>query len=161
MIQEIREMFHEGILEEAAKRHGASMDQVRFLKDAENYVYEFGKDNKPCILKITHTIRRHPDYIMGELEWLNYLADRGLNVSRAVPSAKGNLMESIPADKGHFLAIAYEKAQALGKTVGEKDWNESFFQTWGKYVGRMHSLTKQYQWSHPAYKRRNGMKKIN
>ncbi|MFD1394693.1 phosphotransferase enzyme family protein [Kroppenstedtia eburnea] len=151
MKQEIRDLFNESILTETAERYGVLKDQVHFLKDAENYVYEFEKDNRPYILRITHTIRRQPDYIMGELEWLNYLADHGLNVSRAVPSAKGNLIESIPADIGQFLAVAYEKAP--GNIVGEEDWNESFFQTWGQYVGRMHSLTKEYRLSHPAYKR--------
>ncbi|WP_142505285.1 phosphotransferase enzyme family protein [Melghirimyces algeriensis] len=151
MKQEIRDLFHKGILSEAAKRHGVSVEQVRFVKDAENYVYEFERNQQPLILRITHTIRRNPNYIMGELEWLNYLADHGLTVSRAVPSMDGNLIEWIPAKEGRFLAIAYEKAP--GKPIGKEDWNESFFQTWGAYVGRMHSLTKQYTLSNPAYKR--------
>lgn len=136
---------------DTAARYGVSQDQIYFLKDAENYVYEFEKDHRSYILRITHTIRRHPDYIMGELEWLNYLADHGLPVSRAVPSAQGNWIETIPADSGDFLAVVYEKAP--GRIVEAADWNETLFQTWGEYVGRMHALTQGYRLSHPAYKR--------
>ncbi|MFD1428037.1 phosphotransferase enzyme family protein [Kroppenstedtia sanguinis] len=151
MKQEIRDQFNERILTDTAARYGVSQDQIYFLKDAENYVYEFEKDHRSYILRITHTIRRHPDYIMGELEWLNYLADHGLPVSRAVPSAQGNWIETIPADSGDFLAVVYEKAP--GRIVEAADWNETLFQTWGEYVGRMHALTQGYRLSHPAYKR--------
>lgn len=142
MKQEIRDQFNERILTDTAARYGVSQDQIYFLKDAENYVYEFEKDHRSYILRITHTIRRHPDYIMGELEWLNYLADHGLPVSRAVPSAQGNWIETIPADSGDFLAVVYEKAP--GRIVEAADWNETLFQTWGEYVGRMHALTQGY-----------------
>lgn len=70
MHKEIKNIFHEDqVLAEAAMKYGFSNSQVRFLADAENYVYECIKDNQSYILKITHTIRRSSDYIMGEKEF--------------------------------------------------------------------------------------------
>ncbi|MGZ4032825.1 MAG: phosphotransferase enzyme family protein, partial [Tumebacillaceae bacterium] len=149
---EIVALFHEGIVAEAAKRYGVALEDVRFVKDMESYVYEFEQEGKLYILKITHTLRRSPDYLMGEFEWLNYLADQGMTVCRAVPSVEGNLVEQIPTEQGHFLAMTYEKAP--GHQVNSvEEWNAELFRKWGRYIGRMHALTKDYQVSNPAYKR--------
>lgn len=42
----------EKVLAEAAVIYGFKKDRVQFLADAENYVYQFVKDNKSYILKI-------------------------------------------------------------------------------------------------------------
>ncbi len=54
--------------------------------------------------------------------------------------------------------MVYEKAP--GRIVEAADWNETLFQTWGEYVGRMHALTQGYRFSGPAYKRQNRMKMV-
>lgn len=63
-------------------------------------MYEFAKDNESYILKITHTIRRSPDYIMGEMEWLHHLAEGGLSVAKPIPSLNGKDVEEVPDGNG-------------------------------------------------------------
>lgn len=110
--KDIKKIFHEEqVLAEAAARYGFSKDQVRFLADAENYVYECMKDNQPYILKITHTIRRSSDYMMGEMEWLRHLAIGGISVAKPLPSLNGKDVEAVPdGNGGSFLLRVYEKA---------------------------------------------------
>ncbi|MCY8132102.1 phosphotransferase, partial [Bacillus spizizenii] len=153
MHKEIKNIFHEDqVLAEAAMKYGFSNSQVRFLADAENYVYECMKDNQSYILKITHTIRRSSDYIMGEMEWLRHLAEGGLSVAKSLPSLGGKDVEEVPdGNGGSFLLRVYEKAP--GQKVEESDWNETLFYELGRYTGEMHSLTKSYQLSNPAFKR--------
>ncbi|KYD00500.1 phosphotransferase enzyme family protein [Bacillus atrophaeus] len=153
MHKDIKAIFNEDkVLAEAANIYGFERTQVQFLADAENYVYEFIKDEEPYILKITHTIRRSPQYIMGEMEWLHYLAKGGLSVAKPIPSLDGKDVEEVPdGTGGAFLLRAYEKAP--GHKVEEADWNGELFYQLGTYTGEMHRLTKSYQVSNPAYKR--------
>lgn len=151
MRQEILDLYHDGILREAMQLFEADADSAKFLRDSESHVYQVERDGTPYILKITHTLRRTPAYLMGELEWLNYLADNGLRTAHALPSVNGLFVEEIPAAQGHFLAMLYQKAP--GRHVQKDEWHAPFFQTWGAYIGRMHALTKEYRLGNPAWKR--------
>ncbi|MGN7356863.1 phosphotransferase enzyme family protein [Paenibacillus sp. SAF-054] len=151
MIREIEQQFTDEILTEAIKRYDLNQDAVRSLGGYESFVYEYQKNNAFFILKISHTIRRSRDYIRGEIEFLNFLSSRGLAVSNAIPSARGNMFEEIAAENGSFLAISYEKS--LGKEVSDEDWNEALYEKWGEFMGKIHHATKGYEWSNPAFKR--------
>ena len=51
--------------------------------------------DRPIILKLTHSSHRQVPLILGEIDFTNYLADNGVNVSRAIPSLDGNLVETL------------------------------------------------------------------
>ncbi|MGO4076425.1 hypothetical protein AB2981_17305, partial [Staphylococcus aureus] len=65
MHKEVKARYDEQkVLKKAAHLYKFQLDQVTFLADAENYVYEYKAMNgENYILKITHTIRRSPTYI--------------------------------------------------------------------------------------------------
>ncbi|MGE5672930.1 MAG: phosphotransferase enzyme family protein [Mycobacterium leprae] len=152
LIHAIKQRYKESVLQEAAARYGVTADGVKAVGGWESFVYQYNRDGRDYILKITHTIRRSESYLMGELEWLNFLADGGIAVSRAVPSVGGHLVERIADGAEHaWLAMAYEKAP--GHRVTAEDWNEALFVDWGRLVGRIHRLTQSYRLSNPAYKR--------
>jgi Ser/Thr protein kinase RdoA (MazF antagonist) len=152
LIKEIRAQFTDTILHEAAVRFGVTGDLLKSLGGFESFVYEYARGDQSYILKIGHTIRRSEHYIMGELEWLNFLADRGVSVARAIPSENGRLIERVPAADGHaWLVMAYAKAP--GHLVTAEDWNGQFYETLGRLTGQMHRLTKEYRLSNPAFKR--------
>ncbi|MFP3326282.1 hypothetical protein R0K05_24845, partial [Planococcus sp. SIMBA_160] len=69
MHKDVKAIYDESkILDEATHLYGVQRSDIHFIADAENYVYEMKKDGESFILKITHTIRRSPDYILGEME---------------------------------------------------------------------------------------------
>lgn len=151
MHKDIQAIFEEDkVLAKAGEIYGFT--KFQFIADAENYVYEIVKDNQAYILKITHTIRRTPEYILGEMEWLHHLTKGGLSAAKPIPSLNGRDVEEVPDGKGGaFLLRVYEKAP--GRKVEESDWNGSLFYELGKYMGNMHRLTKSYRLSDPKYKR--------
>ncbi|MGB0930956.1 MAG: phosphotransferase enzyme family protein, partial [Chitinophagales bacterium] len=63
----------------------------------------------------------------------------------------GELIETIEAKEGYFLAYAFEKAE--GRLIEVKDWSADLLQEWGRVLGQMHRLTKDYTPSKPSYKR--------
>ena len=149
MITEIAELYDEAVAREACRRFG--FRHWKSLGGFESYVYECRRDGQRYILKITHTLRRTPDYIRGELEFVGCLADRGVPTSSAVESRPGELVEAIDATRGQFLAYAFEKSS--GRSIGASDWGPELFSDWGRLMGRMHSLSKDFRPSDQRFRR--------
>ena len=157
MEPEIKNRYNENILNETIQRFGIAPDKIKLLDGFESYMYEFEKDNHEFILRIGHSRRRTPEMIHGEVDWINYLADGGAGVARAVESAQGNLVEVVPdAKDGAFLATAFVKAKgAVAWTAGfwgDDDW----FMEYGRLLGKLHHLTKSYEpakveWKRPSW----------
>ena len=149
MIPEIAQLFDESVAREAHRRFGFQFGESP--GGFESLVYEGRRDSQRHILKITHTLRRTPEYIRGELEFVGYLADYGVPTYRGVRSQSGVYVEAIEARKGQFLAYALEKLP--GKQIQAEDWNPAMFNAWGRLMGRIHSLAKDFRPSDTAFRR--------
>lgn len=150
MIKEIAELFeiHQGdILNAVADRYGLDATKLAKLGGFESFVYEC----EHLILKITHSIRRTKEYVMGELEFVSFLAENGVSVAYPVPSQRGNLVETIPIEAGYFLIYAFRKSK--GGEPTENQLNADFYEKWGRLTGQIHALTKTFQPSRASYKR--------
>lgn len=153
MLQHFKHLYSDDIRAEAMRRFDFTPVSLEILPDASHsYVYDCLRDDKPYILKVTHTIHRRPHNILGELEFINFLADGGVTVPRAIPSINGNLVETIAAEEGQFIAVAYEKAP--GALVDWREWTPRMFEQWGGLIGKMHAITKSYQPSDESIRRR-------
>ncbi len=142
MEKEIRHRFSEGIAREALNRfHGDCLHEIGGF---ESFMFRFSRDGTDLVLRLSHTLRRTRDMILGEVLWIRYLAKNGVSVADAVPSASGELVEEIPDGAGgSFLATAFRFVQ--GQTPWQYGWNGEFFAGWGELVGRMHRLAGSYR----------------
>lgn len=146
--------FNEDILNEAAARYGIEREKLKFINDFENYIYEYEKNDRQYILRLTHSSHRSENLVNGELDWISYLNANNVNVCKPVLSNNSKLVERIDGNNSYFLATAFEKAP--GEHVDRNNellWNSSIFEKWGQSVGRMHALTKKYIPSQDSYKR--------
>ena len=153
MEDKIRSRFNEQILAEARQRYGLAPNEVAELGGFESFIYSFTKDGADFILRLGHSLRRSPALIQGEVDWINHLAAGGASVAKAVNSAAGNLVELIPDGRGEqFLATAF--VRATGASVYQMEgWTERFMLNYGRLLGKMHALSKQYSPSNPAWRR--------
>lgn len=152
MLKETREMYSDAILHEALRRFEGSKDNCKDLGGFEAFVYEIEIDSKFYILKITHTNRRTSDYIMGELEFVNYLEQNGVPTSKAILSKNGNYAEAIDASiHGQFMAYVFEKAP--GRLSKFEDWTDDIIGEWGRVSGMITRLSKNFTPSKPEFKR--------
>ena len=148
----IKERYNQTILDEALRRYGIEQADIRVLDGFESFIYECDRDSDSLVLRIGHSFRRSEGLVRAEVEWINYLAAGGVSVAKAIPSENGRLVERIDDCKGgYFVAVAFEKAG--GKHLSESEWTTELFETYGKLVGRMHSLTKGYSPSNTDAKR--------
>jgi Ser/Thr protein kinase RdoA (MazF antagonist) len=155
MDQFIRDRYSPAILDEAMRRYDIAPGDIEKGDGFESYIYRFKRNDERFILRITHTYRRTPELIRGEVDWINYLAAGGAGVARAVVSARGELVEEIEdGSGGRFLATAFTFAP--GQTAWKFGWSPALMETYGRLIGRMHALTKDYEpadhgWRRPVW----------
>ncbi len=152
MDPKIASRFNDSILHAAMHCYDIAPDKITLLDGFESFIYEFERADGQFILRIGHSDRRSPALIHGEVDWINYLADAGVTVARAINSTAGELVEPVDdGEGGEFLCTAFVKAP--GGEVKADKLNDRFFRAYGRLLGQMHALTKAYQLRNPAWKR--------
>jgi Ser/Thr protein kinase RdoA (MazF antagonist) len=153
MEEKIHSRFNDQILAEACQRYGIAIEKIEELGGFESFIYGFEKDGAQYVLRLGHSLRRSPDLIRGEVDWIHQLARGGAGAAKAVHSEAGNLVELLPDGQGeHFLATAFEWAQG-GFVSQMGGWTEKFMLNYGHLIGKMHALTKQYTLPNAAWQR--------
>lgn len=146
----------ERIVKEAADSFKATPDRLLRLHDSvkiarshrfvEKSLYQCERDGRVFILRLTHPLYIDFELIPGETNWINYLADGGVRIPRAVPSDRGNLVEIIEDEDCPYAVVCFEKAKGQQIDFDDvNDWNAGLFEKYGETIGRIHSLTKQYR----------------
>jgi Ser/Thr protein kinase RdoA (MazF antagonist) len=155
MEERIRDRYNQDIYEQALKRYGISEGRIQLLDGFESFIYEFERSDGEFILRVAHSLRRTPNLIRGEVDWINYLVLGGTSVPLAVPSQDGELVEEIDdAQDGYFLVTAFEKAKGI--PPWEMGWSDELYVTYGKLIGRIHALSEKYEpadhtWRRPEW----------
>lgn len=160
MEKAIREQYNKRIFNELIEKYGVQRNFIEPLGGFENFVYQYRKEDQEFIIRISHTgLRRTKEQLHAEADFINYLAEHGISVARPVASPMGNLVETADIENPSFSAVSFEKAK--GRTPEREDWTHSFCQSYGRLMGRIHCLTKDYQPSNPLYRRPDGFADLN
>ena len=72
-------------------------------------------------MRLTHSSHCSREQLAGELEWIEYLHEKGANVYSPVHSKYNNLVEEIELEVSSFYAVSFEKA--LVNTIWAKSSN--------------------------------------
>ena len=148
----IRSRYNDHILHEAMRRYAIAPEQISLLDGFESYIYEFTQNGGSYILRIGHSLHRTPDLIRGEVAWINYLAEGGAGVARAMHSTADQLVEAIDDGQGgQFLTTAFYKAP--GNHVWEEGWTPARYTAYGQLLGRIHALSRHYTPADPTLRR--------
>ncbi|WP_010093777.1 phosphotransferase enzyme family protein [Ornithinibacillus scapharcae] len=141
----VERVFRPGIIDDFLKEY--NLDKTyKLLGDFENYVYEVYRGKETYILRITHSSHRSEEELYGELDWINFLHQHGANVSVVFPSINQNLIEKQVAEDGTiFFACLFSKVSGVPIRSNDERFSEPFFESWGKEIGKMHRITKEYQ----------------
>jgi Ser/Thr protein kinase RdoA (MazF antagonist) len=152
MEKRIKERYNDTILQQVMQSYDIQDDDIQLLDGFESFIYEFERDRNSYILRISHSLRRSENLIRGEVDWINYLHQGGAGVSRAVLAENGELV--VPVEDGFsdfFLATAFEKA--AGSPPKKDIMGPAFYEDYGRLLGRMHALTKEYEPLHSDWRR--------
>jgi len=156
--EEIIRICNREVLDKASRLFGIEGEPLQAFasyEGCENLVYEYQREGRPLILRISFRPDRTAEQIQAELHFVNYLAEHGVGVSRPLLSQDGNLLETVQAAGIPFHIVSFVKGRGMrvpdnGYRYREGVPIEEYFQNWGRILGQMHALAKDYQ---PASRR--------
>ena len=151
--EEILTIYDQEVLDTASQFFNIQKDDLQLVPGYEgcaNLVYEYTRDERPCILRISFRPDRTAVQIEAELHFVNYLAENGVRVSQPIPSQNGKLMETITVQEMPLHIVSFIKGKGMrvpdnGYRYREDAPIEEYFQNWGQVLGQMHALAKEYQ----------------
>lgn len=149
--EQLFEKRRDYILGKAAEFYGVSKKNLTKIGSFESLVFELARGEENFILKLTHSIHRTRDQVMGEIEWIDHLKKSGVSVCGVIPSIKGNPVEMVEIDDSYFIVYVFEKAPGGHPEKGQ--WNDELIPEWGRTLGRIHAATKTFAPSQESYKR--------
>lgn len=144
MKDEITKLLNNKLVSNAAVQWSAS-NKIELLDNVANFVYQFQSEDQWKILRITHSSHRSEDQIIAELDWIEFLFERGVSVARPILSRNQRFTEPFPVRNSYFTAVAFEFAP--GQLIENADpdaWNPTLFQNLGRIMGKMHKASRDY-----------------
>ncbi len=150
-----------GALDTALGQFGIRKDALTLVAGYEgcaNLVYEYKRDGQPFILRISFRPDKTAEQIQAELHFVNYLSEHGVRVSIPAPSQSGKLIETIHLREIPLHVVSFIKGKGMrvpdnGYRYREDAPIEEYFQNWGRVLGRMHALAKDYRPANGQVKR--------
>ncbi len=133
------------LLDQAGVMFNAHLEQMRCLKKSANIVYECQINCERFVLRLIEQSPEFVHFVEGEINWIDYLADNGIKVLKAIPSLHGDYVAVIKDKSSCFLASCF--IMSNGHHVHPEnphEWNDSLFEKWGQNMGKMHALSKNY-----------------
>ncbi len=150
--EEIRRLCEKEALDTAARLFGTQKADLKVFDSYEgcaNLVYEYMRSDQPFILRVSFRPDRAKEDILAEIDFVNYLAEHGVRVSKPVRSRNGLFLETVESSGIPFHVTSFIKGQ--GMRVPDNGYRyrsdapiEEYFQNWGQVLGQMHVLTKSY-----------------
>jgi Ser/Thr protein kinase RdoA (MazF antagonist) len=156
MEKSIINKFTKEVFSEAASRFGINFEDTIELNGFQNFVFLGKRDSKEVVLRVAHNSHRSKYMTLAEIEFISYLADSGMKVSKAILSSQGEYVEVIDQGENCFIVTAFEVAQGRRSEICIE--SEIFYERIGRFTGKMHKLSKQfsplqkrYDWNDNAY----------
>jgi len=135
----------ETILQQGAALFGANAAALHSLGGMDGAVYAYEQDGKGYVLKFVPVPEDQLPVVVEKWDFVNYLAEHGVRVSRPILSRAGQLVETVRDGKQAYAVFKSEKA--AGKHVDGRspaEFNAGLFHAWGRTMGKMHALTQGY-----------------
>lgn len=149
----IKSKFKPSILNDLAKAYHIPTSELKYVDSFESFLYRYQQNDLNYYLRISHSQRREPDQIRGELDWIQYLHQFKLPIVEIAPTHSGEQMVIIPIDNNeYFTAVSFRELKGSHLRVA---WEtDEYVIQLGNIIARMHEATKSY---HPISKARTRM----
>ena len=133
-------------LKYACERYGVAPEDLNFAGGMENAVHSYQRDGQTIFLRFGHSSHMTFDLVTAEIDWVVYLIENGIPAVRPVKSERGSYVEKIGKGRDSYNVVAFKKAEGNQLDFGDpKSWKDAVVRDWGKTIGKMHSVTKDYK----------------
>jgi Ser/Thr protein kinase RdoA (MazF antagonist) len=141
-------MISDNLLSFAADSYGFERGTLHFTGDPTktNQTYTFAKDGKGYIIKFARRPIENIRQTIAEMDWIYYLAENNISVSLPLKTNNNELVISIREKHEEYIITAFGMVNGYHWDKNNPTmWNDKIFFNWGKLMGDMHRLTKEYK----------------
>ena len=130
----------------AADNYEFDKATLHFISESTNQIYSFQKNNRRYILRVSERSVEEMHQTKAEMDWLYYLAKNNIGVGLPLRTNNGELVISTQDNGKNFIVTSFEIVS--GNFWDKNDtnkWNDKVFYNWGKVMGDIHRLTKDFK----------------
>ncbi len=109
-----------------------------FVRAFSNHVYLLPSSAGRLYLRITSGAHRSEPQLQSELEFIRFLAGRGVPVSEPVPSRSGSLVRPLDLNGETYYASVFHEAPGLEFAALPPGVRRAFLRAAGETMGRLH-----------------------
>ena len=137
------------VLEQIARLYKTPIQDLKPEGGFDNLFYSYTFDGKEFFIRIKSNInldKRSYSQIRAEVNWINFLAENGISVSKPQKSQHNNYVETLASNNGLYQVVSFEKAPGRYIMFSNHDeWNSDLWEKMGELVGKMHKLSTMYE----------------
>ncbi|GIP23167.1 phosphotransferase enzyme family protein [Paenibacillus sp. J22TS3] len=134
-------MISQVVTNEVFARLGIHPLDTKLLRGYNDNVFEAGQNEK-FIVKILEKSVSSELSLLAELEWLNYLHMKGIDVVKPLYINGTDYIEEVNDD---YYFVVFQKVNGVYVTPKDTEiWGGAFFEKWGELMGKIHSASKNY-----------------
>lgn len=130
----------------------SSINMLNYFRISSNAIYPFEYEGKMRFLRFAPCAEKDKSNILGELDFIRYLKQRGYPVLCTVPSKDNRELLEVNTPWGEYFAVVFESV--AGVRLDQTDYSYDMCKKHGKALGRLHRLSSEYKpskalrWSH-------------
>lgn len=134
-----------------ARPYGLVPGDLEFLRSSQNHVYLGRRDGEKVILRVSKGRHRSCADVEAELAWVEFLAARGVDVCRAIPTLGGEKCVCLCVEGESHTATCFEHAP--GRKVTPEDISPPIYEKLGEVLAQLHTHTLDLPPDHAAQAR--------
>ncbi len=142
----LKDFLTDEIFSEIATLYDLDSSTIEEIDTWANFIFEAKRSDKSYILRISHSSYRTRDQIKAEIEWIDFLEKKDVRVAMPILSMNNQFVEEISLeDSTSFYTTLFLKVP--GETIANNHvlMTPAVIEKWGSILGRLHSLTKEYE----------------
>ena len=126
-------------------------NMLKKFRISSNAIYPFCQQESVCFLRLAPSDEKLEQNILGEMEFITYLVEKGFPSLRPLKTKSGELFLRIPTQWGEYFATAFKAVK--GTQIEKTDYSNTIMFEYGKALGRLHALSSDFvpkirKWSH-------------
>jgi len=143
--------WYQNLLEFASKEYDFDIKtfktkQVSKFNDPEVEIFTFNKNGKEYIIDFEPGYFPQRRQTRAELDFIDYLSENNISVAAPLRTINGELVIPVQENGDDYNITVFEFASGHFWDKNDPNkWNDRIFFNWGKMMGDMHRLTKEYK----------------
>ncbi len=127
-----------------ARWHG-SPHTLTHVRDGANAVYTFRAEDRSLILRLTEDRHRTRCQLEAELDFVRFVAARGVAAASPIPSDRDAWVETVQPDDGEpWHAVAFMAVPGRHFRFFSGDIGRQLFRAWGSAMGALHAASRDF-----------------